>query len=83
MAAVLEIFTAEEQRFFRSFVEKRLSATGIHKEMFLVLGGKCLSHKAVSPWWQRFTDDGKVETELREWLEQQTKDFMLWVSTHW
>jgi hypothetical protein len=29
---------------------KRLSAKDIHKEMFPVYGGKCLSHKAVHNW---------------------------------
>jgi hypothetical protein len=29
---------------------KGLNAKNIHKEMFLVYGGKCLSHKAVHIW---------------------------------
>jgi hypothetical protein len=30
--------------------EKGRNAKDIHKEMFLVYGGKCLSHKAVNNW---------------------------------
>jgi hypothetical protein len=33
---------------------KGLNAKGIHKEMFPVYGEKCLSRKAVQPWWQTF-----------------------------
>jgi hypothetical protein len=33
---------------------KELNAKVFHKEMFLVYGGKCLSRKAVPPWWQMF-----------------------------
>jgi hypothetical protein len=43
--------------------------------MFLVYGGKCLSRKAVHNWVaQRFPDE-EVETGLRKWLRQQSKDF--------
>jgi hypothetical protein len=44
-----------------------------------VYGGKCLSRKEVHNWVQkrgkRFADDEEVETEVREWLRQQSKDF--------
>jgi hypothetical protein len=44
-----------------------------------VYGGKCLSCKAVHSWVEkrgkRFADDEKVETEVRKWLRQQSKDF--------
>jgi hypothetical protein len=43
MATVLEDFTIEEQR---SGAEG-LNTKDIHKEMFPVYGGKCLSRKAV------------------------------------
>jgi hypothetical protein len=47
--------------------------------MFLVHGGKYLSCKAVHNWVEkrgkRFTDGEEVETEVRKWLRQQTKDF--------
>jgi hypothetical protein len=54
---------------------KGLDAKDIHKEMFPVCGGKCLSRKAVQPWCQTFADDEEVETEVRKWLRQQSKDF--------
>jgi hypothetical protein len=50
--------------------------------MFLVYGGKCLSHKAfhnwvekLPPWWQIFADDEEFETEVRKWRSQQSKVF--------
>jgi hypothetical protein len=62
--------------------EKGLNAKDIHKEIFLVYNGKCLSCKAVHSWVEkchldgkRFTDDVKFETEMTKWLRQQTKDF--------
>jgi hypothetical protein len=51
MTTVLEVCTTEEQRFVVSFLwSKELSAGDIHKEMFSVCGGKCLSRKAVHNW---------------------------------
>jgi hypothetical protein len=51
METVLEEYTTEEQRsvvrFF--FVGKGLNAKAMHKEMFPVYCGKCLSRKAVPP----------------------------------
>jgi hypothetical protein len=56
-----------------------LNAKDIHKEMFPVYGGKCLSRKAVHNWVEKrikyFPDDEEVETEVRKWLIQQSKDF--------
>jgi hypothetical protein len=58
---------------------KGLNAKDIHKEMFPVCGGKCLSCKAVHIWIEkrgkRFADDEEVETEVRKWLRQQSTDF--------
>jgi hypothetical protein len=58
---------------------KGLNAKDIHKEMFPVYGGKCLSRKAVHKWVEksgkRFADDEEIETEVRNWLRQQSKDF--------
>jgi hypothetical protein len=58
---------------------KGLNATDIHKEMFAVYGGECLSRKAVHSWDEKrgkgFADDENVETEARKWLIQQSKDF--------
>jgi hypothetical protein len=56
-----------------------LNAKDIHKEMFPIYGGKCLSCKAVHNWVEHFshgclkvTDD---ETEMQKWLTQQSKGF--------
>jgi hypothetical protein len=58
---------------------KGRNAKDIHKEMFSVYGGKCLSRKAVHNWVEKrgkiFADDEEVETEVRKWLRQQTKYF--------
>jgi hypothetical protein len=55
-----------------------LGAKDIHKEMFPVYGGKCLSRKAVHKWakkrGKRIADDEDVETEVRMCLRQQSKD---------
>jgi hypothetical protein len=48
MATVLEWRTTEEQRSVVTFLwAKGLSAKDIHKEMFPVYCGKCLSRKVV------------------------------------
>jgi hypothetical protein len=51
---------------------KGLNAKDIHKEIFLVSGGKCLSRKAVHNWGEKrgkpFADDEEVATEIRKWL---------------
>jgi hypothetical protein len=45
------MYTTEEQRSVVRFLwVKRLNAKDIHKEMFPVYGGKCLSRKAVRSW---------------------------------
>jgi hypothetical protein len=58
---------------------KWLNAGDIHKEIFAVYGGKFLSRKAVHNWIKKygkhFADDEEVETEVRKWLRQQSKDF--------
>jgi hypothetical protein len=75
MSTVLEC-TTEEQRYVVSLSwAKGLNAKDIHKEMFLVYGVKCLSRKAVPHGWQNFADGEEVETEMRKWLRQQSKDF--------
>jgi hypothetical protein len=86
MATVLEECNIEEQRSVVRFLwAKGLNAKDIHKEMFPFYGGKCLSLKVVHDLVEkvsqgRATDD---ETEVRNWLRQQSKTSMLWVSTHW
>jgi hypothetical protein len=55
------------------------NAKDIHKEMFHFYDGKCLPRKAVHNWVEkrarRFADDEEVETEVRKWLREQSKDF--------
>jgi hypothetical protein len=52
MATVLEVYSTEEQHSVVRFLwAKILHAKYIHKEIFAVYGGKCLSRKAVQPWW--------------------------------
>jgi hypothetical protein len=51
MATVLEECTAEKQHSVVRFLwAKGLNAKDIHKEMFPVYGGKCLSCKEVHNW---------------------------------
>jgi hypothetical protein len=51
MATVFEEYTTEEQRSVVRFLwAKGLSAKDIHKEMFTVYGGKCLSRKMFRNW---------------------------------
>jgi hypothetical protein len=57
---------------------KGINTKDIHKEMFRVYVGKCLSRKAVHNWVEkrdkRSADDEEVETEVRKWLRQQSED---------
>jgi hypothetical protein len=54
-----------------------LKAKDIHKDMFPVYGGKCLSLEAVHDWVEKcgrcFADEEEVETEVRKWLRQRSK----------
>jgi hypothetical protein len=77
MATVLEECTTEEQRYVVRFLwAKGLNAKDIHKEMFHVYGGKCLSSKTVhNRVEKRYADDEEVETEVRKWLRQQSAGF--------
>jgi hypothetical protein len=67
VATVLEGYTTEEQRSVVLFLwAKGLNAKDIHKEMFPLYGGKCLSRKAVHNWFEKFSqgrskvaDDGR------------------------
>jgi transposase-like protein len=58
---------------------KGLNAKDIHKEMFPIYSGKCLLHTTIHNWVVKhgkyFADDKEVETEMRKWLRQQSKDF--------
>jgi hypothetical protein len=54
----------EEQRSFMQFLwAKGLNAEDIHKEMFPVYGGKCLSHKAVHNWVEKFSQGHSKVTD--------------------
>jgi hypothetical protein len=50
MATVLEYITEEQRSVVRSLWAKGHNEKDIHKEMFPVYGGKCLSRKAVHSW---------------------------------
>jgi hypothetical protein len=47
--------------------------------MFPIYSGKGLSHKADDNWVEKhdkhFADDVEIETEVRKWLREQSKDF--------
>jgi hypothetical protein len=57
---------------------KGLGAKDIHKEIFSVYGGKCLSRKAVHNWVHNsFKDVRKSQImpeQVWKWLRQQSKD---------
>jgi hypothetical protein len=56
MVTVLEECTTGEQHFVVGFLwAKGLNAKDINKEMFHVYGGKCLWHKAVHNWVEKFS----------------------------
>jgi hypothetical protein len=55
MVTVLEECTTEGQCFINFLWAKGLNAKDIHKEMFPVYGGKCLSHRAVPNLVEKFS----------------------------
>jgi hypothetical protein len=59
--------------------EKELNAKDIHKEIFSVCGGKCLSRKAVHNWVQIFSrgpsKSQMMPDQMLNWPRQQSKDF--------
>jgi hypothetical protein len=60
MATMLEEFHTEEQRSVARFFflwAKELNAKDIHKEIFPVYGGNCLSRKAVHKWVENEVDE--------------------------
>jgi hypothetical protein len=74
MATVLEDCSTEEKLSGVCFLwAKELNSKDTHKEMFPVYGGKCLSHKAVHNWVQKFSqgrpkvaDDDRPDAEVAE-----------------
>jgi hypothetical protein len=73
MATMFEECSNEEQCSVVRFLwGKGHNAKNIHKEMFPVYGGKCLSRKAVLQLGsKRFADEEEAETEARKWPRQQ------------
>jgi hypothetical protein len=54
MTTVLEEYSTEEQRSVMRFLwAKGLNENDIHKEMFPVYDGKCLSRKAFHNWVEK------------------------------
>jgi hypothetical protein len=74
--------TTEQQRFVvRLFLwEKGLNVKDIHKEMFPVYGGKCLSRKAVQTRLTKSLKDVRksqmMSGQVRKSLIQQSKDLL-------
>jgi hypothetical protein len=74
MAAVLEVCDTKEQHYVVWFMwAKGLNTKDIHKEIFPVYGGKCLSRKVVHNWVEKFsqgrlkvTDDARPVAEVAE-----------------
>jgi hypothetical protein len=54
---------------------KEFNAKDIHKEIFLFAVGSLCRVKRISLGAKYFADDEEVETEVRKWLRQQSKDF--------
>jgi hypothetical protein len=54
---------------------KGLNAKDIHKKCFLFLLGSVCRIKQFHVGGKRFVDDEEVETEVRKWLRQQSKNF--------
>jgi hypothetical protein len=83
MVLVVKMVTVLEECIPKSSVllcvflwTRGLNAKDIRKEMFPVYGGKCLSCKAVHSWVANvLLMPEEVETEVRKWLRQQSKDF--------
>jgi hypothetical protein len=73
MATVLESVLSKSSVLLCVFVllEKGLNAKDIHKEMFPIYGGKCLSRKAFQNW---VTNISLMTKRLQQkWLIQQSK----------
>jgi hypothetical protein len=76
MTTVLEDTTEEHRSIVCSLRAKGLNAKDIHKEMFPVYSGKCLSCKAVHNWVKKFSqrrsEVADDEMEVHKWLRQQS-----------
>jgi hypothetical protein len=58
---------------------KGLNANDVHKEIFPVYGGKCLSRKEVRNWVDKFSKKVRksqmMPDQVQKWLRQQSKNF--------
>jgi hypothetical protein len=63
MATVLGCTTEEQSSFGRFLWARGLNAKDIHNEMFPVYSGKCLSHKAVHNWFEKFSQGHSKVTD--------------------
>jgi hypothetical protein len=82
LAAVLEFTTEEQRSVVRRFGGQKDSMQRIFiKKCFLFTVESVCCTKLFHLGGKRFADDEKVETEFRKWPRQQSKDFVLRVST--
>jgi hypothetical protein len=75
MATVFEQCITEEQHCVVLLLRaKGLNAKDVNKEMFPVYGGKSVAQIGSQLGGKRFADVEDVETEVRKWPRQQSKD---------
>jgi hypothetical protein len=75
MVTVLEVYTNEEQRLVVRFFRQKDSVQKYLKKCFLFTLGSVCHLEWFHLGGKRFADDEEVETEVRKWLRQQSKDF--------
>jgi hypothetical protein len=76
MVTVLEEYATEEQRSLVRFCGQKDSMQRIFiKKCILFTVGSIYRVKRFYLDGTRFADDEKVETEVRNWLRQQSRDF--------
>jgi hypothetical protein len=77
MATVLEECITEEQRSVVRFLwAKELNAKDIHKQMFPVYGGKCLSRSARHSWVDKFSQRRRPVTITTEGTAQRVEELI-------
>jgi hypothetical protein len=75
MATVLEeCITEEKHSVVRFLLAEGINAKDIQKKCFLFMLGNVCRVKLFNLGGKRFSDDEEVETEVRKWLRQQSKD---------
>jgi hypothetical protein len=77
MMTMLEVCTTEEQRSVVRFLwAKGFNAKDIHKKkLFSVYGGKCLSHKAIHIWVEKFSQGCSKVADDAESAETTVRNF--------